>query len=80
MTRTGLWGIVDVVRRDAARPTPQAPSARRGVRPARPLQTFGDLARRQYKRDWRAANPDKARLYHARSIVRQIEREARARP
>ena len=44
----------------------------------RPLQTLGDVLRRDYKRRWRAKNRDKAREYYARSIVRQIEREARA--
>jgi len=36
------------------------------------LQTTRDLWRRDYKRQWRKANPEKAREYHARSIARQV--------
>lgn len=46
----------------------------------RPLQTLGDVLRRDYKRRWRAKNRDKTREYYARAIVRQLAREARAQP
>ena len=45
----------------------------------RKLQTLGDVLRRDYKRPWRRANPDKAREYHARSIAKIIDREMSAK-
>lgn len=45
----------------------------------RPLQTLGDVLRRDYKRRWRRANPDKAREYHQAAKVRAWEREQAAK-
>lgn len=45
----------------------------------RPLETLGDVLRRDYKRRWRAKNRDKQREYYLRSMARQVEREMQAR-
>lgn len=45
----------------------------------KPLQTLGDVLRRDYKRRWRAKNQHKAREYHARSVARQVDREWQAK-
>jgi len=45
----------------------------------RPLQTFDQLLRRDYKRRWRKANPDKTREYYARSVARQVDKEWQAK-
>lgn len=45
----------------------------------KPLQTIGDVLRRDYKRRWRAKNPDKVREYYARSVAKQVDREWQAK-
>lgn len=45
----------------------------------RKLESLRDVLRRDYKRRWRAKNPDKAREYHARSIAKQVDREMAAK-
>jgi hypothetical protein len=41
----------------------------------KPLQTLGDVLRRDYRRRWKRANPEKVREYYARSVARQVDRE-----
>lgn len=45
----------------------------------RPLQTFGELLRRDYRRRWKRANPDKVREHYRAAKVRAWEREQAAK-
>lgn len=45
----------------------------------KPLQTIGDVLRRDAKRRWRRANPDKCRSYYQAHKLRQWEAEQAAK-
>jgi hypothetical protein len=45
----------------------------------KPLQTLGDVLRRDYRRRWKRANPEKVREHYQASKVRAWEREQAAR-
>lgn len=45
----------------------------------KPLQTLGDVLRRDYKRRWRARNAEKVRGYYQTAKVREWEREQAAK-
>jgi len=38
----------------------------------RKLETLGDVLRRDYKRRWRKANPDKVREHRVACVARQV--------
>jgi len=45
----------------------------------KPLQTLGDVLRRDYRRRWKRANPDKVLEHYRASKVRAWEREQAAK-
>lgn len=45
----------------------------------KPLQTIGDVLRRDYRRRWKRSNPEKVREHYRASKVRAWEREQAAR-